>query len=406
MSGNFLEEIGIEEAVLACIFLQPKECSPEGIKLDWFIHSTNKNIFKKIVEVLNKLGSIDLIIAREEGFLPEELVTLAVSMGKISSTSHYPNYVRALKIRYLRFQIDLISSKHRELDTAELKKLIEEAEFKSLNPVFDTSKDLGKYVDYMDSLISGRIKTYSCGMEVLDNFIGKVREGNLITIGGRPGNGKTSLMLNMAYRIASQGIKCLYLTAEMTVFELIDRLISFRSGINSFKITQGDLMDGEIRTAMNAANEISKLNLFIYETSRFNKAEIHELVNRYEFKYIFLDHLQRFRLPQESETRAAGFSDIVAGIKDIALEDRKIVILGSQLNRVVDMRPGKEPFMGDLKESSGIEENSDKVLLLWPRDIEVDDALKVTIKVDKNRQGPTGQIDLAFVRRLCEFRPL
>ena len=405
--GTYLDgEVGIEEAVIACIFLDPEHCDRNIIKPSWFIDGFNRRVFEKTKKVLDKLGKIDLLLAKEEGFLPEELVSIACSFNGVSSTSNFVYYLRAMKLRNLRLQIHDLSKSHKQLDTEELKLLIEEAEHKSLKPVFDTSKDLGKYVDYMDALISGKIKTYSCGMEVLDKFIGKSREGNLITIGGRPGTGKTSLMLNMAYSIASQEIKCLYLTAEMTVFELIDRLISLRSGINSFKLTHGDLTDGEVQTSMRAANEISKLNLFIYESSRFNKAEIHDLVNRYEFKYIFLDHLQRFQLPKESETRASGFSDIVAGIKDIALEDRKIVILGSQVSRAVDMRPDKQPFMGDLKESGGIEENSDKILLLWPRDIEVDDALKVTIKVDKNRQGPTGQIDLAFVRRLCEFRPL
>jgi replicative DNA helicase len=405
--GTYLDgEVGIEEAVIACIFLDPEHCDRNIVKPSWFIDDFNRRTFEKTKKVLDKLGKIDLLLAKEEGFLPEELVSIACSFNGVSSTSNFLYYLRAMKLRNLRLQLLTLSKSHKQIDTEELRLLIEEAEHKSLKPVFDISKDLSQYVEYMDNLISGKIKTYSCGLEIIDKFIGRLKEGNLITIGGRPGTGKTSLMLNMAYRIASLGFKCLYLTAEMTVFELIDRLVSFRSGVNSFKLTNGNLEDDEIRNSMEGANEISKLNLCILETSKFNKSEIQELIDRHGFQFIFLDHLQRFQLPQEFETRASAFSEMVSRIKDLALESRKIVFLGSQINRAVDYRPTKEPFMGDLKESGGIEAESDKVLLLWPRDIEVDDALKVTVKVDKNRQGPTGQIDLAFVRRLCEFRPL
>lgn len=401
-------DIGIEEALLGCIFFDGnnKRTNVKDVNKDWFIIRRNRILFRKLCKLKDDGVGFDFLLAKEKGLSKEDLAMLTVSTGDIM-LDMYPNYLQALKLRHLKRKIHSISGKDidaTDADIQELKKLIEDAERRTLGKeAFSVKKDLKGYMDFFEKRMNGEIKSFNLGIRVLDDMIGKIWGGTVLTVGGRPSTGKTSLMLNFASHLSSHGHQCLYLTSEMAEYQLVDRMIAFRSGIDSFRIQNDKLESKELGDITTAAQEISLLKLWILATSKFNQNTIQKLVAENDIDVIFVDYIQRFQLPEKYDNRSAAFTDIINNLKDLGMKRDALIIIGSQLNRNVDSRPDGKVFLSDLKECGGIEEISDIVFLMEPTTMESHYTQKLNIKIAKHRQGPTGEITFAFDKKLCAF---
>jgi len=386
-------------------FVKLNELNP-----DWFVHRKNKVLFKKLCKLKEEGIALDFLLAKEKGVSGEDLSMLAVATNHIS-LDFYPKYLQALKLRYLRRRIHELSELDSKLDLKELKKLIEDAEKRNISSeIFSVKKDLKGYMDFFEDRMAGRIKTFSLGIKEIDDFIGKLWQGFLITIGARTSAGKTSLLLNFVFYLATHKSKVLFITSDMSKYQLVDRMISLRSGVDSYRVQNEKLDSEELRDVLKSAQEISCLKLFIWETATFDEIKIKELVRNEGYDVVCIDYFQRFKLPSKYDSRASAFSDIINSIKSLAVERKLLILVASQLKRGVDDRADGKVYLGDLKETGGLEEASDLVFLLEPAiksdgsTIESHYTQKLNIKIAKHKQGPTGELAFAFDKKLCEFK--
>lgn len=411
-------EMDLEELVLAGIFLDENNDKHNINEINelWFLSYKNRDFFKKLKKEKENGLMYDLAVAIEHGFTPYQLQIMKVDTEYLQSLYHrLPSYISELKQRYAKYGI------HESSDPKEIIELTKLFETKKENRnIFNFQTDMSKYSDYLEDLMTNKIKRISWGFENLDRVAGLIQEGNFITIGGRTSTGKTSFMLNMAYSMVKKNIKCLYLTAEMTPFELVNRIITKDTNVKLYDIFNNNLTKMEKKELTDKMTELTKYNLMFYENAKFNIQDIKSLFKQYNFEVLYLDYLQKFKISNEADTRASGYADIVDELKELALQEKKIIIAGSQLSRDVEHRATNEPVLSDLKESGGIEESSDKVGLLQIMDTDNPDIksklekekvkyqLKeneklIKLKIAKNRQGLTFNAYFIFTGHDCNF---
>ncbi|HPE70133.1 MAG TPA: DnaB-like helicase C-terminal domain-containing protein [Thermotogota bacterium] len=219
--------------------------------------------------------------------------------------------------------------------------------------------------------------------------------GELIAIAGRPGMGKTALMLNMARSLGKEGVPCGFLSLEMNASSLSLRLMQnqfdfpLRGNLHSFS-------EEEKQELKNQMEEISGLPLFFKDRFQMVFEEILgtiQLMARVEgVKVVFLDYLQLVPTEGLGQTRNDQLGAICRKLKLMAGELGVVVVVGSQLNRQVELRAEKIPFLADLRDSGAIEQDCDAVLLLYrPAYYDPDaDPERLELILAKQRDGETG----------------
>ena len=248
------------------------------------------------------------------------------------------------------------------------------------------------------------------GIQSLDDIIFGMQPSELVVVGGRPGMGKTSLALNMAFHETTQQTPVLYFALDATEGQIANALLSIGSKIPYREIILDKLTnikDDQIREYI---TYISALPLYFNFSSIIHITEIiehiREAVEHKNIKLVYIDYLQ-FIAKDENQVNSAIFSEICYQLKILAKELQISIILLSELNRQVEYREGcdgKIPQLSDLYGSARIEELADKVLMVFrPEyyhisiDIEGNDLRRVMqIHILKNKNGSTGVVNLFF----------
>jgi len=400
----------IELVVLGTIYLDQKL---EFVRLDElfdkYFSPENRELFKKVVKYREQNLPYDYIVAREH-FSGEEYKLLNAGISYLTSIVNYQHYFKKLKQNYVKREILRILQRFNEngkLDVDGLKAILKEYTPVEQFRIFELKKGLSDYISCLEKRIVGDIETYQTFIPSLDEFLGKIYPGTSIIVGGRTSLGKTSLLLKFAWNNSKRGIRALFLSAEMSAEQLLDRIMSTESRIDLFSITNAKLTSGDQKKILKVANEkLYGSELWIVEITRFSEKAITDLIERSNAKIVFVDYIQRFQLPERYDTRASAFAEIANSLKTIAREENVVIFSGSQLSRQVELRADRIATLADLKESGGLEESADIVLLLEDTGIENEEVKKVNIKIAKNRQGPTGSILFAFHKKYCDFSPL
>lgn len=401
----------IENAIISGMFLDEKMDFIDLDKLPEKYFVNFPVLFKKMVDYRKKKlpycfhGEIV-----KKYFDKNEIITLAKGMNYFRHISNLPQYITTLKSIHLREKtvqcIDKINTTG-NIDFVELQGIVKEFSSEINVKIFNFNESMKDYINYFQNRISGKIITYKFNIPELDDNFGKIYPGTSIIVGGRTSIGKSSLLLQFAYNIAKQDVPVLFISAEMSAEQLVDRIISFQTGIDLYDITNALIKEIDKEDILLEINELKKLKFNIYETSRFNEIDITKLINNTQAKVVFLDYIQRFALPESYDTRASAFSDIANGLKSIAKENNIVVISASQLSRAGYDKDGKSRKVGlqSLKESGGLEESADGILLLEETGIDEDGIREIVIKIAKNRQGRTSQnLIFGFVKNLCHFK--
>ena len=237
--------------------------------------------------------------------------------------------------------------------------------------IFDMREDLGQMVEQI--LTQPEVGTPT-GFETFDVLTngGPVPE-ELITIGARPGAGKTATMLkmacNMAEALALAGNpkkECiLYLTTEMTVKSLVQRILPMVTGIPHRKFRSGGLDKAEIGKVMDVCGDgLDTFPLKMMGRSRLSIDDIRGAIFQAKPKIVFIDYLQRCRLPK-ADNMAYALQEFMADLKSLMVDCRIAGFIGCQADRELDKFPNQPPMMAHLKGSGGIESESDMVVMLW-----------------------------------------
>lgn len=257
------------------------------------------------------------------------------------------------------------------------------------------------------------------GYPSLDRLLLGLREGQLIILGARPAVGKTSFALNLALNAAAEGYTVGFFSLEMSGKEIAQRLICAHAAVSISDFRTGRIEPTQWANINEATQELSKLDILIDDTPGTTITEIRakarRMLHNKEKALIILDYLQLVSPPagRRAESRAVEVAEMSRALKILAKDLGVPVVSLSQLSRAVESRTGKRPQLSDLRESGSIEQDADIVIFL-DRSTDEQEASRddrpdmgvTRVIVAKNRSGPTGDVDLAFVPASTKFYEL
>ena len=265
----------------------------------------------------------------------------------------------------------------------------------------------------------GRAHGVPTGFPSLDRLLLGLREGQLVVIGARPAVGKTSFALNLALNAAAAGYTVGFFSLEMSGKEIAQRLICAYAALSISNFRTGRITPEQWSSINEATQELAKLDIYIDDTPGTTvtemRAKARRMLHNKEKAIIIIDYLQLVSPPpgRRAESRTVEVSEMSRGLKIMAKELGVPLIALSQLSRAVESRTGKRPQLSDLRESGSIEQDADIVMFLdrssdereAAREDRPDEGVTRVI-VAKNRSGPTGEVDMAFVPSSTKFYEL
>ncbi|MDQ3168191.1 MAG: replicative DNA helicase, partial [Chloroflexota bacterium] len=235
---------------------------------------------------------------------------------------------------------------------------------------------------------------------------------DLIILAARPGVGKTSLSLGLAHAAAQAGKVVALFNLEMPAEQLVQRLLSMETGVDSHRLRLGQIDDGEWDRISRAFGRLSEANIFIDDSAAAGVMDIRSKARRLQAEHgcdlIVVDYLQLMS-GRRSDNRVQEISEISRGLKGLARELNVPVVALSQLSRAVETRADHRPMLSDLRESGSIEQDADIVMFIY-RDEKYDENSDkkgiAEIIVAKHRNGPVGSINLRFFDQTARFADL
>lgn len=251
---------------------------------------------------------------------------------------------------------------------------------------------------------SGKMKGVDTGFIDLDSKLSGLRPGSLTIIAARPAMGKTAFALNIVKNSSiGNGLPTAFFSLEMTSKELALRILSSVSGVNSSTIRNATMNDSQWNALFGAVEQYKKAPIVIDETPGISISSLRDRAKRMKtengIKLIVVDYLQLMTSSSKRATnREQEVADISRGLKNLAKEVEVPIICLAQLNRAVDARTDKRPFLSDLRESGSIEQDADTILFIHREDYYEKDKSKQNNKAEiiiaKQRAGSTGIINL------------
>lgn len=258
-------------------------------------------------------------------------------------------------------------------------------------------KSLSEMTDYRNEYFCEKVKDgINTGIKSLDELTGYLEGGDVIVIGARPSVGKSAFVVQVTVNMAKQGKKIAFFNMEMSDKQIYERYISHLSGIGLTRLRRAVAYIDDEQKRFDEANQKLKedyKNITIITGSKTMSEIRAECINK-GYDIIFIDYLQLI-VPDSSYrgNRFAEVGKISRDLKGLATELNIPIVALSQLNRVSETKETKEPTMGELRESGNVEQDASVIILMWNLD---EERVKKGLKVDKNRQGKTGKIELKF----------
>ena len=232
-------------------------------------------------------------------------------------------------------------------------------------------------------------------------------------VAARPSMGKTSLALNFALNAAANGFAVGMFHLEMSKDQVVDRLISAQSGIDSWRLRTGNLREDDFAKLSDAMSKLAEMPIYIDDSPGSNILEMRTKARRLQsdkkLDLLIVDYLQLMEARRSSDSRVQEISEISRGLKALARELSVPVVAVSQLSREVEKRPRKIPQLSDLRESGAIEQDADVVMFIYRDDYYNKESERQNIAdiiIAKHRNGPTGQVELYFKPETMTFRTL
>jgi replicative DNA helicase len=238
-----------------------------------------------------------------------------------------------------------------------------------------------------------------------------LQNSDLIIIAARPSMGKTTLALNMTQQIAVKDkLPTAFFSLEMSKEQLAQRLLCAEAQIDAQNMRRGNLSQDEWSKLTRAVGPLSESPLYIDDSASLSVMEVRAKARRLKaekgLEAIFVDYLQLMRGFSRSESRQQELSEISRALKALAKELNIPVVALSQLSRAVEKRTDRRPILSDLMESGGIEANADLVMFIYRDSYYNKDTEKgniAEINIAKQRNGPTGQVEMYFIDRYTKF---
>ncbi len=249
------------------------------------------------------------------------------------------------------------------------------------------------------------------GFPDLDEMTSGFQPSNLIIVAARPAMGKSSLLNDFALNVAMrQNVPVVIFSLEMSRHEIVKRFLASESRVDAQRLNKGSLQEQDWTRLSSALGRLAETPIFIDDSANITLMEMRAKCRRLKAKHglglVIIDYLQLMQSPRKSENRQQEVSEISRSLKILAKELSIPVICASQLNRGVEYRSDKRPFLGDLRESGSIEQDSDMVMFIYRDEVYNPDSPnkgEAELIVAKHRNGPTGIVRLAFMNQYTKF---
>jgi len=361
----------------------------------------------KVKGIPSPKGSISLVEAPEDASDEQKLITDIANYIKVSDMG-------------TKFQLiplrNAIARKH-EISKAEVDDLARELERGEGGQLVPTSDVLIETFAEIESRSEGMmLPGVPSGFYDLDAMTQGFQRSDLIIAAGRPSMGKTAYVGNVARNIAAiQKLPVAIFSLEMSKVQLVYRLLSAETQIESSRLRTGRIAPNEWEPLGHAIGRLSDMPLFLDDTPSIALAELRTKCRRLKADQggvlgaVIIDYLQLMGGGSGRENREQELSRITRGLKALARELNCPVIALSQLNRAVESRANKRPMMSDLRESGGIEQDADVIMMLYREeyyDPSTPDRGLAEIIITKHRNGPVGTVKLLFEPEFTRFRNL
>jgi replicative DNA helicase len=395
---------------------------------DSFYKTAHQNVFETITDLYDRQRVVDLVILKDElkkrsllGRVVdvEYLMELEESVPIASNVEYYAKIVRekAVKRDLIAGAIGIQQDAYNDsLESDELLDRAERAIFditqrKFSSPtvkMYDILQDTFEHIENIHER-EGRLTGLSTGFYDLDDRTSGLQKSELIVIAARPSVGKTSLVLNIAEHVGVDKKPAVIFSMEMSAQQVAQNMLCSNAKIDAHLMRMGKLDDNQWSKLPLAMGELSEASIFIDDTPGLSimelRAKARRLKLQHDIQLIIVDYLQLMEA-KERENRQQEISVISRGLKSLARELEVPVIAVSQLNRSVETREGHKPRISDLRESGGIEQDADVIILMHREDYYDEnhkEKNKVELNIAKQRNGPTGKVTLTFLREFLRF---
>jgi replicative DNA helicase len=430
-----------EKGVLCSLLLSPREVGDLCIlrlQPDAFYAPAHKIIYELVIEFSDKSKPIDFITMKQSlkdrGFLeeiggPEFLNELYNFIPTAANAGYYVDIVREkFLLRRLILACNSLAGRCYD-DQENVEPLLDDAERQIFEITGDHVKiDVVPAKDLVMQAIEQIEKVYEnrdsvtglpTGFTEFDQMTSGLHQAEMIVIAARPSMGKTALAMNIAEHVALVvGKPVAVFSLEMSSQQLVQRLLCSRAKVNLQRVRNGFLSERDFPSLTAAASRLAAAKLFIDDSPGLSIAELRakarRLVASHQVQLLVIDYLQLLRSTSRraQDNRQIEISEISAGIKSLAKELNIPIIVIAQLNRQPDARAkeGGRPRLSDLRESGSIEQDADVVgLLVRSEYYETDEEAKqekageAELIIAKQRNGPTGDVPLSFLKEYTRF---
>ncbi len=416
-----------EEAVIGSILINPDAYYDVAQFLrgeDFYIHR-NRFIWEAINRLHEQRTPVDFLTLTEELDRAGQLAEIGGPAYLTGMINQVPTSLHA--VSYARI-IEQTAVRRRMLQAANQVAKLAYEESSALETVLDESEKAIFAVS--DRLLAHDVKPFShvlselydqveqraqhaglfgvpTGFVDLDRILQGMQPSDLLIVAGRPGMGKTSLLLSIV-KYAAQAHKkhIAVFTLEMSSEQLAQRLVAQETGIDMQRMRSGKLEEEEWPLFTHAVEVLGDVRLFLDDTPAITPLQMRSKCRRlhmeYELDLIVVDYLQLMSGGGRFENRVQEVSYISRQLKVLARDLNVPVLAAAQLSRAVEQRADKHPILSDLRESGSIEMDADVVMFLYrPEDGDLSN--RVEVIVAKHRNGPTGTVQLAFRQSLTKF---
>lgn len=282
-------------------------------------------------------------------------------------------------------------------------------DFMPLSNIVDAYYEYLHQIDERGPELSGT----PTGFVDFDKLTGGLQRSDLLILAARPGVGKSSLAMSMAFNIATQQGKSVgVFSLEMGREQLLQRLLATHTGIDSQKLRTGRLSINELQTLTDALNYFASVPIYIDDTAGLAinelRAKARRLQAEHGLDFLIIDYLQLVNgSARRGDNRVQEVSEISRSLKALARELNLPVLALSQLSRAVEGRTSHVPVLADLRESGSIEQDADMVMFIYREEMYDKDTDKkgiAELHIAKHRNGPLGTVSLFFDQRTTRFR--
>jgi replicative DNA helicase len=427
-----------EKAVLGALLMDPSRIVEvlEVVKPEDFHVRRNQMVFDLFMRLSERNVAVDIMTVgaglKAEGTLGDigGHAYLAELAGTVTTSAHMMHHAElvaqtAMLRRLIAISTEVVGTAHQTLPDADsVRELLDDAEHRIF--AITQGRERGGAVGIGDVLAEafkkidaqsgrGELTGLSSGYYKLDDMLGGFNHGEMTIIAARPSMGKTAFVLNLIERASLHKPEhldhdpvVLFFSLEMGKLSIVQRMLCSRARVDAHRMRTGRIDPSSYADLTQAAGELAGGKVLIDDTPGLSIMAIRSRARRAKHKHgldmIVIDYLQL--MTAKAESRQQEISIISRQLKELARELEVPVLALSQLSRQVENRESKRPQLSDLRESGSIEQDADVVLMLHREEYynpTEENQGKATVIVAKQRNGPTGEVELQFRGSILRF---